>query len=846
MARPELSSRLDEADYRLALVAAPAGYGKTATLSSWAREQPAGVAWLSCDAADAEPSRFMAGLLSSLTVRWPGIADDAFVLLDRNGAHLRDAAVSVANELAAIPDPGVIVVDDVHLATPAPEVVTTLVEALPPHFRLVLGSRSDLPVSTARLRVHGRLLELRSDDLRFTASQTAEFARLHGLSLEPSDVGELHNLTEGWPAGAQLAALALQRGADRRQLFEAFARTDRAVADFLLSEVLDNLEPDLVNFLVDTSVLDAFDAGLCASVSGREDAALVLDHLISTGLFVVPLDDERRWNRYHHLFGAFLRARLASLGEERRRSAHERASHALEARGDVTGALRQAMTVGDVDRVGRVLRGAIDRNKSMSDAEVAGAAIRSWLHEFGPVQIEQNPEWVVEMLIALISIAGPDDAAWWLNRVQQAHAEAGAELRTLIEAAWCELHLHNGEAADATTHATAVIAALDGQPPNRGLFPLIYVPLIRASIQAGELDAARAAVQRAAALTTGSAVADEVRIPAWSAFVAAADGELQHAEQLAAAVERRADDLHLGIGEVGRIMADLARADAHLERNELEAAATLVESARVKADASHRAPFQSLVAIHEARVARASGDQAAAEDLLLKAELLLAHPDEAARRVFVEERAHQVLRFEPARAGDVIGELDPSRVETRILDARRLLLGGSPCAAAAVLEPLPAPSSRRLRVERSILWALVWHDRDLETANDHLRAALVESRPERLIRSIIDPGVDVHKLLASYPRVSSTAPFVDELLGASGQAVWPRRRNTVSNTVEPLTAREVTVLRYLCSHLTYAEIAAALYVSLNTLKSHVKSVYRKLDVASRTDAVTVGRELRVI
>ena len=158
-----------------------------------------------------------------------------------------------------------------------------------------------------------------------------------------------------------------------------------------MSEVLHSLAPELVDFLVDTSVLDAFDAELCASVSGRDDAALLLDRLIATDLFVVPLDETGRWNRYHHLFGAFLRARLASLGEGRRRAVHERASRALESRGEVTGAFQHAMAIDDVERVGRVLRDSLDRDMLMFDADVARQAIRSWLHEFGLSTIEADP-----------------------------------------------------------------------------------------------------------------------------------------------------------------------------------------------------------------------------------------------------------------------------------------------------------------------------------------------------------------------------------------------------------------------------------------------------------------------
>jgi hypothetical protein len=219
--RPELSARLDEKDYRVALVAAPAGYGKTATLAAWAAQQPHELAWLSCDSSDAEPSRFMAGLLASISVKWPGVADDALVLLERGGAHTHDAAVAVANELASVKAPGVIVVDDLHLAKPAPELLSHFLEALPGPFRLVFGSRSDLPISMARLRVHGGLLELRSNDLRFSAPQLASSnSTVSSMRMNPRH--HLH-LTEGWPPPGTAPH---RRRPDKP---EAFAETDRAV-----------------------------------------------------------------------------------------------------------------------------------------------------------------------------------------------------------------------------------------------------------------------------------------------------------------------------------------------------------------------------------------------------------------------------------------------------------------------------------------------------------------------------------------------------------------------------------------------------------------------------------------
>jgi LuxR family transcriptional regulator, maltose regulon positive regulatory protein len=844
--RPELSARLDDPDYRLATVAAPAGYGKTAMLASWAAVQQHDLAWLSCDPADAEPSRFMAGLLASISVRWPGVADDAFVLLEREGSQTYDAAVAVANELGSVDSPGVIVVDDLHLAKPAADILSGFVDALPGQFRLVFGSRSDLPISLARLRVHGGLLELRRDDLRFTAPQTAEFWRLRGLSLEPSEVALLNDLIEGWPAGAQLAALALHRTTDRALFFDAFAHTDRAVGDFLLSEVLDNLDPDLVDFLIDTSVLDEFDAELCAAVSGRADSARVLDRLIATDLFVVPLDKVGRWYRYHHLFGAFLRARLASLGDARRRAVHERASRALEMRGDVTGALKHAMVVDDVERVGRVLRESLDREMSTWGAEVTQSAIRSWLHEYGAQLIETNPIWVVEFLVGLIAITGTGDAVWWLDAVERAHPHRAGELMALTEGARSELHLFNGEALRAITHGQAGVDAVEGRPPNKGLLPLISTAVIRAYLQAGDIERAQQALDQAATHPSGNSMADEIRYPAMGALLAAFDGDLERAIKSADDVYQRAERRHLAAHEPGRIWLGMARVEAHLERNELEPASAVLDSVRLAADATHRAPYQSLVMLQQARLARALADPAGSEAFLEQARLTLSNPDDAVRSVFAVEAIHQALRFEPAKVSGLIDALDQSRDETRILRARQLLVDGEHRAAADALDGLPAPATRRLRVEREVLLALTVLDVDVDSANQHLRTAIVEAQPERLIRSIIDPGPDVYKLLMACTPSAEIEAFVEELIVAASNRLAPQRVDGGRVLVEQLSAREVTVLRYLCSRLTYDEIASALYVSSNTLKSHVKAVYRKLEVASRADAVSVGRSLRLI
>ena len=672
--RPELTARLD-ADHRLALVSAPAGYGKTAVLAAWAAEHRDRVAWLSCDPSDAEPMRFTYGLLSAVSARWPGVAADAFAQLERGAANTHDAAVAVANGLATLDAPGVIVVDDLHLAAPSPSLLAAFLDALPDSFRLVVGTRSDPPLSLAKLRLSGDLVELRGDDLRFSGPELSAFFELRDLPLAVDELHRLHELTEGWPAGAQMAAIALQRGVAHDDFLDAFTTTDRAVGDFLLSEVLASLPPELVDFLVQTSVLDAFDAGLCVDVTGIDEAPALLDRLLTANLFVVPLDDQARWYRYHHLFGAFLRARLASLGSARLRSAHERACRALEDRRDVEGALTHAMAIGDVERAGRILRSALARSMSMAEgADVAVRAARLWLDEFGASFVETDPSSVVELLIGLVTLTGADDAPSWLDRVSQAHPEPEGELAALVEAAWSELHHQRGQPREAIRRLRLATDAAGAGPPSPGLLTLVAASTASAHVQAGDLDAAGSVLGEARAHPAGGRVADDVRVPGVAAYVAAATGELTEAARLAACAERAADQLGLGDHEPGRIFAGMGLVELHLERHDHEAAARILDEVTRASEASRQAPLRGLVALQNARLARDAGDAGGAAARLAEAALVHVAPDLAVRRAVGREAVEQALRFDPSAAAARLAELDQTVVDTKVLRIRLALL----------------------------------------------------------------------------------------------------------------------------------------------------------------------------
>ena len=333
---------------RLVLVAAPAGFGKTTVVTQWLEDEPpATLGWVSLDAADDDLRRFLTLLVAAVRVAAPagsGLGDDAATLLDTDrGIPADEVVVSLLADLDALPGPTVLVLDDYHVvATPAVhEAVTFLLDNLPPQVTLAITTRADPPLPLSRMRARGELLEVRAADLRFTGPEATAFLNdVMGLGLEPAQVAALEDRTEGWAAGLQLAALSVggAPGASSGvgELIEGFAGSHRLVLDYLLEEVLDRLPEDLRTFLLDTSLLDELTAPLCDALTGRADGQQMLEALERANLFVVPLDDQRRWWRYHHLFADALRSRSTAQDPDRVRRLH-RAGGRLVRRGGPPG-----------------------------------------------------------------------------------------------------------------------------------------------------------------------------------------------------------------------------------------------------------------------------------------------------------------------------------------------------------------------------------------------------------------------------------------------------------------------------------------------------------------------------
>ena len=366
--RPRLVERLNDglaAGNRLTLVSAPAGFGKTTLVGEWVAGCGRPVAWLSLDEGDSDPSRFLTYLIAALQTVAPGIGEGVLTVLQSpQPPPLESTLTALLNDVTAIPSDVVLVLDDYHVldAKPVDDALAFLVEHLPPQLHLVIATREDPALPLARLRARGQLTELRAADLRFTPDEAAEFLnQVMGLDLSAEEIAALDARTEGWIAGLQLAAISLQGRADAAGFIASFAGSHRFVLDYLVEEVLQRQPEPVQTFLLRTSILDRLCGPLCdavlldASASGQE----TLEYLDRANLFIVPLDTERRWYRYHHLFADLLRQRrqqsaVSSGGED---EDHLRASEWFEANGLEIEAFEHAAAGHDVERAERLIEG---------------------------------------------------------------------------------------------------------------------------------------------------------------------------------------------------------------------------------------------------------------------------------------------------------------------------------------------------------------------------------------------------------------------------------------------------------------------------------------------------------
>ncbi|MCZ2860826.1 LuxR C-terminal-related transcriptional regulator [Blastococcus sp. VKM Ac-2987] len=871
----ELLGRGDEA--ALTLVSAPAGFGKTTLLTEWlAGAEERSIAWLSLDERDDDPVVFWAYLISALQTAVAGVGSSALAVLREPHASMDEVLASLINDLDAVPDDVVLVLDDYHVITARDvhERMALLLERLPPHVHLVIATRADPPLPLARLRARGELVEVRAADLRFTTAETARYlTESMGLALNAEHVAALDARTEGWIAALQLAALSMRGRDDVAGFITGFAGDDRYVVDYLVEEVLQRQPDDVRDFLLQTSILSRLSGPLCDGVVGGDGGTTMLERLDRANLFLVPLDDRRHWYRYHHLFADVLQARLLAERPESIPELHRRAGDWFAENGEPAEAVRHALTGGDPERAADLVELAMPaarqnrqettlrhwfsqlpehvlRGRPVLRAGYAGAILVHGELDGVEEHLREAERWLDEIGVRATGGAGAEDAVVRAVRSQVAvYRAAQARLtgdlqattrhaRRVLELAGDDEHLVRGSAA--------------------GLLGLAYWT-------AGDLDDAhRWWTESSAQLRRAGHHSDTLGVSIALADIALARGRLREAETVhrsgltaafrhGGSVLRGAADMYVGLSEVA------------LERNELAAAREHLAASAALGDGAGLPQNRHRSRLATARLRAAGGDLDGAVDLLDEAEHVYVgdmFPDVRpiaavrARMCLARGRVDEAFDWAGKRAlspEDPLSYLHEFEHATlaRILLAQHELSGDPTCLTRAteLLERLRHVAQEGMRtgsvVQLSVPLALAHRaGGDVPRALATLERALTLAEPEGYVRVFLDEGQAMTSLLEVLATREGTRPYLRRLLAAGpGPVTAAAGRQAL---VEPLSARELDVLRLLDTDLDGPDIARRLFVSVNTVRTHTKNLYAKLGVNNRRAAVRRGRDLGLL
>jgi LuxR family maltose regulon positive regulatory protein len=871
--RPRLIAQLNEVPHRkLTLISAPAGFGKTTLVSEWLAGCGQRAAWLSLDEGDNDPAGFLEYLVAALQTISNNIGDGVLgALQSPESPPVESILTALLNEIAALQDNFILVLDDYHVvvAKPIDNALAFLVEHLPPQMRLVIATREDPQLPLARLRARGQLVELRAADLRFTPTEVAEFLnQVMGLNLAGEDIAALEARTEGWIAGLQLAAISMRGHRDAASFITSFTGSHHFVLDYLVEEVLRRQSESIQAFLLRTSILDRLCGPLCDAVSGSPSASgqETLEYLERANLFIVPLDNERRWYRYHHLFAELLRQRLhqsASSGNEAGGVAeyHIRASRWYEDHGLEFEAFQHAAAGNDIERAERIIQG-----KGIPlHIRGAVAAILGWLASLPKTVLDARPSLCVRYATLSLVTGQTTGIEEKLQAAEAAIAAAlqGAEpddktrdLIGQIAAARATLALTRYQPEAMITQARR---ALEYLPPDN------FFPRIRAiwtmgfayQVQ-GDRAAARRAFSEAMAISQASG---NIRMTIVATISLGAIQELENHLYQAAETFRTGLQLAGDHPQPFENEAHLGLARIFYQWSDLEAAEQHGQQALLLARRYDRAIDRYILSeVFLARLKLTCGDAAGAAAMLADTEQSVREKNFVHR--ISEVAAAQVLVL--LRQGDPAAAAQLAKTHgLPISQARVLLAQGDPSAALAVLEPLRLQmeaknwQDERLKV---MVLQVVAHQahRDTDKALLLLGYTLALAEPGGFIRIFVDEGEPMRMAISDLRLSIEKQPrgqdpkllgYVDKLLAAFAQPVaMPQAKidNPKSQMFEALSQREVEVLQLIAQGLSNHEIGERLFLALDTVKGHNRNIYGKLRVQRRTEAIARARELGLI
>ena len=830
--RPRLHAALDAgARVPLTVVVGAPGTGKSVVLGDWLHDRrDLGSIWLSCDERDADPATFWSALTTALDRRWPDRWVDATDLLDEVEPDLGDVAIAIVNDLVALAEPVVIVIDDLQFASAAAPSLTTFVERLPAGCRVIIGSRTEPQLALHRLRAHGQLLEVRDAELRLTQVEVAAVMHEFGIELNESEIELLTARTEGWAAGVQMAAVSLREESFPDRFLAEFANTPRSITDFLGTEVLDRQPAEILDFLLATSILDVLDPESCEAITDRRDAGAMLRQVHDRHLFLIEL--ARDTYRYHHLFADLVRYRLHSDDPDRERALHRRAAAFLVNTGDIENAFGHLLKAGAEAEAFELLRSSLVEVFIQGD----GRALHRLAAKVGTATAIGEPGRLADVALALAASAPAGQASPWIIRANNRADEFDDEDRARLVIARALVAAQYGN-ADEVQRALSDYSGPKDLPADE---VAQYGPtlLARTRLWSGDLKGAREICEQTLDPLAAPSM-QQVAMTGALAWVACVEGLLTEAEHLA---ERALTDA-ASIGMAAHTaMVDAVRTHGRVafERGDLVTAERLLEqSVSVSEDARPAFALVSQLSLSSVWLA----DSRVGEAL---------SGVERARRFLGRDSTSPLLSLCDSLEGRIaiaIGDIDRAtkcaqRLQpgnrASLLQARIELARSDLDRSVDVLARC-TPTTMRERVDVALLSARVAHCRNSDAADRLLVEALAVAKSEGFVVAVTDELAELRPRVTLLLRSGRIESYEQAVLNRLERD--PSVPISSSATAGPLSSRELTVVRYLASRLTYKEIAAELFVSTNTLKTHVKRIYEKLGVSSRREAVTDAQRL---
>lgn len=890
--RPRLINLLNEGlhnNHRMTLISAPAGFGKTTLVVDWLQQVDLQAAWLSLDEADNDLPRFLAYLAAALQEVDETIGTPLFnAIQSPQLPPLEKIMAGLLNQIAERSNPLILVLDDFHVLTEGEilKAVEFLLFHQPPQLHLVLNTREDPDLSLARLRARDQLTEIRAQDLRFSQREVDLFLRgVMGLALTEQDLAALGVRTEGWVVGLQLAGLSMQKQDDLKSFISHFSGSHRHILDYLSDEVLRQQPESIRNFLLQTSILDSLCSSLCDAVTSREDSDRVLMHLEAANLFVIPLDEERRWYRYHHLFSDLLRSQLTRLRPEEIPQLHRRASQWYEEHGDIRAAVEHALRDADPDRAAQL----IEQHAFPMLYQGQVAMVLSWFDRLPPGFLQTAPMACIAKAWALALMQRsprPGEVDLALHEADQAltRVKAGQSMRDLVagHAASIQAFMLQTPARFGEKPETLVTLSQKAQQllpeHEKAIRSVNFLNIGYANLVLVDLQAAKAAFTNTLAdgLDGGNFYA-AIYGPINLTVIATLMGRLSEALYLCETQIEKFNKILAGqiFPPIGAL--EILKGSILLERNRLAEAepAILQGLDLIRWTGEYEAPITGYTALARLRaiqrnrramleavkIFEENWPDGAFYTMSLRHRLLIRYWPEDPQ---VQEDAQAWLRqsgivFEKLA---VIHSVDP--MSTAYFES---YLGAAQVVARLAVEKVSVYPTDAVHdflrrqaefseihgiaswvVAIAITRTLLYHAEGKKgQALGTLAEALRAGAPTDLYRVFLDECIPLQSLLEELkPQLSdeTLTKFADHLLGAMD--CQPAILQADNKHEWLLSEREVEVLRYLARGLSYEETGKQLFLSLNTVQFHVKNIYGKLQVNKRVQAIEKARELKLI